>query len=106
MLIPKTVLSQLVTTGGNNPCYLAWCNHLEALAGREAGATVDWEAVRRQTIDQLRLELPNLYGSSLLFWLPVTAANFGFVPMHLRILWISTCSVLWGGFVSHVAHRG
>ena len=106
-LVPKVLFSQLVTTGGNNPCYLAWCNHLEAwAAGREAGTSIDWAKVRQQTVKQLRGELPNLYGSSMLFWLPVTAANFALLPDHLRILWVSSCSVLWGGFVSSVAHRG
>lgn len=103
-LVPKTILSQIVTTGGNNPAYLVWCNHVEAFATAN-GAGVDWAAVRKKTSEQLMRELPNLYGGSLLFWLPVTGANFALVPDHLRILWISSCSVLWGGFVSYVAHR-
>ena len=106
-LIPKTIVSQLVTTGGNNPCFLTWCNCAEAWADSlsSPAAAVDWTAVLNRTAVQLRRELPNLYGSSMLFWLPVTGANFALVPDHLRILWVSTCSVLWGGFVSFVAHR-
>ena len=74
MLVPKVICSQLITTGANNPCYLWWCNHIEAWAASAEGASVDWAAVRARTASQLRSELPNLYGSSMLFWLPVTAA--------------------------------
>ena len=101
-LIPKTLVSQLVTTGANNPLYFVWCNHIRALLD---GGAVDWEAVRARTLEQCRRELPNLYGKSMLFWLPVTALNYAVVPNHLKVLWISSCSVLWGGFVSHVANR-
>ena len=101
-LVPKVLLSQLVTTGANNPCYLSWCNSVEACLG---DAPVDWAAVRGKTLEQLRRELPNLYGSSMIFWLPVTGANYALIPDHLKILFVSSCSVLWGGFVSHVAHR-
>jgi len=76
-LIPKTLLSQLVTTGGNNPCYLAWCNHVEAWlnsASDADAARIDWAAVRQRTAEQCRETLPKLYGSSMLFWLPVTGA--------------------------------
>jgi protein Mpv17 len=101
-LLPKVVLSQLVTTGLNNPCYLAWCHHVQALLGE---LPPDWAAARAATAAQLQRELPHLYGTSMLLWLPVTAANYALVPDHLRVLWVSSCSVLWGGFVSHVAHR-
>ena len=103
ILIPKTILSQIVTTGVNNPVYLTWCNHMEAWSGAET--TVDWAAVRERTAAQITRELPNLYGFSMLFWLPVTSTNFALVPDHLRILFVSSCSVIWGGFVSYVAHK-
>lgn len=104
-LIPKTLVSQLVTTGANNPLYLAWCNHIRAMLDGGDASAVDWAGVRAQTAEQCRRELPNLYGTSMLFWLPVTATNYAVVPTHLKVLWISSCSVLWGGFVSHVANR-
>ena len=102
-LVPKTVLSQIVTTGLNNPCFLLWCHHMEALVSN--GLSQDWAAVRTRAIEHMRQSLPNLYGSSMLFWLPVTGANYALIPDHLKVLWVSSCSVLWGGFVSHVAHR-
>mmetsp|Transcript_14735 Transcript_14735/g.38076 ORF Transcript_14735/g.38076 Transcript_14735/m.38076 type:complete len:217 (+) Transcript_14735:35-685(+) len=104
-LVPKTLLSQIVTTGLNNPCYLVWCNHVEALLGGNQ-SPVNWAAVRDQTAKQLIDELPSLYGTSMIFWLPVTGANYALVPDYLKILWVSSASVAWGGFVSHVAHRG
>ena len=105
-LIPKVLCSQLVTTGCNNPAYLAWCNILEAWSSNtDAEAMVEWSDVLARTRDQLKRELPNLYGTSMLFWLPVTGINYALVPDHLRILWVSSVSVLWGAFVSYVAHR-
>ena len=121
-LVVKTVVSQLVTTGANNPCYLLWKNAAEAwvsaidwAAVRAGGGgersraqlqpPVDWAAVRAQTGAQLYRDLPNLYGSSMLFWLPVTGSTYMFVPDHLRVLWVSLASVLWGGYVSLVAHQ-
>ena len=55
--------------------------------------------------DQLRAELLNIYGYSLLYWLPVNALNYGLVPDHLRVLYVSCAGCVWGGFVSHVGHR-
>ena len=105
-LVPKVLISQLVTTGANNPIYLAWCHHVEAwLDSRDANEPTDWGAVRERYMAHMARELPNLYGTSMLFWLPVNYVNFAWVPYHLKILWISCCSVAWGGFVSHVAHR-
>lgn len=104
-LIPKVLCSQLVTTGCNNPCYLLWTNHVEAWCYAPEDSQVDWPSVRRKAIEQFWRELPTLYGSSMCFWLPSTACTYALVPDHLRIMWISSCSVLWGGFVSYVAHR-
>lgn len=102
-LVPKVLCSQIFTTGMTNPCFISWCNAFEELS--RTGAAADWAAVRARTVEQLRRELPHIYGSSMIFWLPVTSANYAFVPEHLRILWVSSCAVLWGGFVSFVAHR-
>lgn len=103
-LVPKVLLSQIVTTGLNNPFFLAWCHHIEAWV--DGGFAQDWSIVRSNTAAHALRALPNIYGSSMLFWLPVTTASYALVPDHLRVLWVSSCSVLWGGFVSHVAHRG
>ena len=104
-LVPKVLLSQIVTTGLNNPLFLCWCCHLEAWLQHDVQHDMDWAAVRQRTMAQIVREVPNLYGTSMLFWLPVTGANYALIPDHLRILWVSSCSVLWGGFVSHIAHR-
>lgn len=79
-LIPKTLLSQIVTTGGNNPCYLAWCNHLEAWLNATSDEVIDWAGIRQRTLEQCRETLPKLYGSSMLFWIPVTACSYAVVP--------------------------
>ena len=114
-LAAKVAFPQLVTTGLNNPCFIAWCAHAEALAlaarsggggGGGGGARVHWPAVRAATAERLRRELPGVYGLSMLFWLPVTAFALGRCPDHLRVLGISIASVWWGGFQPHVAHRG
>lgn len=103
-LVPKVIVSQICTTGVNNPAFFAWCEIAEAWINRGDGA-VNWGAVRESIVEKLRRELPHVYSSSLCFWMPVNAANYAFVPDHLRILWISTCSLAWSGYVSYVAHR-
>lgn len=99
-LVPKVILSQIVTTGANNPAYISWCNLFESV-----GTETELSAVMHHTAAQIRREVPLLYGSSLFYWMPVTAANYALVPDHLKILFVSTASVLWGGYVSFVAHR-
>ncbi len=79
-LIPKTLISQIITTGGNNPCYLAWCNHLEGWMSTPSDVAVDWAAIRQRTLEQCRTTLPKVYGSSMLFWIPVTACSYAVVP--------------------------
>jgi len=104
-LVPKVLLSQLVTTGLNNPGFLSWKNSVEAWVACAPGDEVDWARVRERTLAQCHEKLPTLYGVSMLFWLPITACNYALMPGHLRVLWVSTASVLWGAFVSYVAHR-
>lgn len=103
-LIPKVLISQLVTTGVNNPLYFSWCYHVEAWLHQSSGNTVDWVHVRAEATEHMRRELPGVYGKSMLYWLPVTSCNY-MLPDHLRILWVSSCACVWGAFVSYVAHR-
>lgn len=101
-MLRKVLTNQLIMTSINSPLYLLWSAHAEAwVAGR-----TDWAAVRAATLDQCVRELPGLIGASCVCWLPVNFVNFGFVPPHLKVPYMSAAGVCWGGYLSYVAHRG
>lgn len=41
-----------------------------------------------------------------IFWVPAAAVNFYLVPVHLRVLYMSACGMLWAGFLSYVSEKG
>lgn len=98
----QVIVNQIVVSNLNLPCYLAWCNHVEAWLDGRAG---DWAAVRAATLEQGARELPRMLANSFAIWLPINTINFVWVPVHLKIPYTSAISVLWGGYMSYVAHR-
>lgn len=100
-LARKVVVNQVVITSVNLTSYLGWCTYVEAYL---AGAT-NWAAVTAAGLGQARRELPRMIGNSFLLWVPVNTLNFAFVPPHLKVPYSSAVSVLWGGYLSFVAHR-
>ena len=34
------------------------------------------------------------------FWVPASAVNFKFIPLQFQVLYMSTCGLLWTGFLS------
>eukprot|EP00245_Coleochaete_scutata_P014324 TRINITY_DN6058_c0_g2_i1.p1 TRINITY_DN6058_c0_g2~~TRINITY_DN6058_c0_g2_i1.p1 ORF type:complete len:242 (+),score=31.21 TRINITY_DN6058_c0_g2_i1:129-854(+) len=53
-------------------------------------------------------ELPDKYRNDLLptlqdgwkFWIPASALNFGVVPLHARVAFMSTCAIFWNFYLS------
>jgi hypothetical protein len=56
---------------------------------------------------RLRDELPGIVGTSTLAWVPMNMLNFMFVPLHHRVLFMSSLNCVWAGWLSRqVNHSG
>ena len=99
----KLFVNQLVLTSLNTPCFMLWCAYVEAALDRPGAHP--WERVHEATAEQFAREVPGLIASSWAMWVPANAIQFRFVPRHLKIAYVSTLSVLWGAYISFVAHR-
>ena len=95
--ITKLALNQVALSCTLTPSFLIWSGTVEAPLH---GVAVDWA----QLGDRLRSELPTLLPTSFCFWLPFNSINFMVVPPHLRVAFISSVSVAWGGYLSFVSH--
>ena len=106
-VVTKVAVNQLVVTPINSATFIMWGKHLEAwVQCRTADRNVvDWKSVRADAAKQLKQEIVGLLLSSCAFWPVVNAVNFAYVPVHLRIAFMSSAAVIWGGWLSHVSHR-
>lgn len=93
----KLVVNQIVLTGSITPAYMLWSGIVEAPL---RGSEVDLAALSAR----LSSELPTLLPTSFCFWLPFHVVNFALIPAHLRVAFISSVSVAWGGYLSYVSH--
>ncbi|CAJ1455536.1 unnamed protein product [Effrenium voratum] len=98
----KTLCNQVVIAPFNSALFLTWSTALGSWIKSSEHST---SSVREKVTLKLKTEVPDLVKSSCGFWLPANAANFMFVPKHFRVLFMSSCAVLWGGYISFVAHR-
>nr|TKW19374.1 hypothetical protein SEVIR_4G016200v2 [Setaria viridis] len=44
-----------------------------------------------------------LYG--VRFWTPVSVVNFGMIPLHARVTFMSTCSIFWNFYLSNTMNK-
>ena len=95
--IRKLAVNQVVLSCTLTPAYMVWSGVVEAPL---KGAIVDWTALATR----LRTEFPTLIPTSFCFWLPFHTISFTFVPAHLRVAFITSVSVAWGGYLSFVSH--
>ncbi|KAL1519833.1 hypothetical protein AB1Y20_023338 [Prymnesium parvum] len=95
--IPKLAVNQVVLSGTITPGYLVWSGIVEAVL---RCGPVDWTHL----YSQLHEELPSLLPASIGFWLPFNTFNFMVMPAHLRVAFISSVAVAWGGYLSYVSH--
>lgn len=102
----KVITNQLAITPFNSLFFIVWSKAVGAAvtAGR-SGSPPDWTAVYAETETHLRRELPSLLVTSCAFWPFAHALNFRYLPLSLRIVFMSSCSVCWGGYLSFVTHR-
>jgi protein Mpv17 len=102
----KVLANQLIVTPVNSLSFITWAKTAGAAArAAREGRPLDWEGVRAHTEQHLRRELPGLIGSSCCFWPVAHGLNFALVPLSLRIVFMSACSVTWGAYLSFVTHR-
>lgn len=52
-----------------------------------------------QAISKRLLAVCRLYRSRLF------RIELRFMPQHLRVVFMSSCAVVWGGYISYVVHR-
>mmetsp|Transcript_43044 Transcript_43044/g.119037 ORF Transcript_43044/g.119037 Transcript_43044/m.119037 type:complete len:183 (-) Transcript_43044:73-621(-) len=97
----KVLINQAVLGPLNCALFLAWSNYAEAWVRKR---NVDWGTLHQNTLDRLQTEVPDLCIKAASLWVPVHTVTFGLVPAHFRILFTSMVSVLWGGYLSHVAN--
>ena len=95
----KLVINQTVSSCLLTPGFLMWSSTIEEVV-RGKGVLAGVERARK-TLQQDGLML---VAGSWCSWLPINALIFKFAPVHARIAWISSYSVLWLGYSSWVAH--
>ena len=39
------------------------------------------------------------------FWVPAASINFWFVPLPRQVLYMSTCSMFWTGYISYASNK-
>eukprot|EP00899_Mesostigma_viride_P028479 jgi/Mesvir1/8816/Mv02717-RA.1 len=39
------------------------------------------------------------------FWVPASMINFGLVPLHMRVIYMSTCAIVWNTYLSLVSMK-
>jgi len=105
----KVLVNQAVLGPLNCALFLGWSHCAQScLRGSsrsslsESGDVVE---VASEAIQRIRNEVPDLAVKAMGVWIPVHTITFRFVPPHLRILYTSSVSVLWGGYLSYIANR-
>mmetsp|Transcript_4319 Transcript_4319/g.12786 ORF Transcript_4319/g.12786 Transcript_4319/m.12786 type:complete len:180 (-) Transcript_4319:24-563(-) len=99
-MVPKALINQAVSSV-LLPCgFLTWSNGLPPLLdGLGVDAAMDAAATR------LARDYAHTATASFTTWLPANTFMFLFVPQSARVLYLSTLSIAWGGYISYVAHR-
>mmetsp|Transcript_50987 Transcript_50987/g.95435 ORF Transcript_50987/g.95435 Transcript_50987/m.95435 type:complete len:182 (-) Transcript_50987:253-798(-) len=105
-VVRKALTNQMAVAPFNSLFFLTWCTVVESLIqGGRAGCAPSMQSVWDKVASKATAEIPQLVLSSNCFWLPANAVNFMFMPQHFRVLFMSSCAVVWGAYVSYVVHR-
>ena len=86
-VMAKTLLDSLVWTPTFHSIFYTWMAVTEGMSLREACART-WRM------------LPTTVPASWVFWMPVQAVNFWFVPVHLRVTLVNVISAGWSAVMS------
>merc|ERR1711904_580941 len=98
--LKKILLNQIVSSCLLSPGFLAW-KHCVSTMLQGHGPERAWA----ETVQALRRDGPQVVGTSFCVWLPVNTYAFAYVPMEMRVAYVSCFSVIWNGFLSFMAHR-
>lgn len=102
-VLKKALFNQALTSPPNNAGYIAWCTYWLVPPPSHAANV----PVSERVWARLRDELPGIVGTSALAWVPMNILNFMFVPLHHRVLFMSSVNCVWAGWLSHqVNHDG
>mmetsp|Transcript_83720 Transcript_83720/g.240636 ORF Transcript_83720/g.240636 Transcript_83720/m.240636 type:complete len:218 (+) Transcript_83720:72-725(+) len=105
----KVLVNQAVLGPLNCALFLGWSHCAQALirscaAADLATAASDFATAASEAVDRIQAEVPDLATKAMCVWIPVHTITFRFVPAPYRILYTSSISVLWGGYLSYVAN--
>jgi len=104
----KVLVNQAVLGPLNCALFLGWSHcAMSCLRGRSQSSCEEpgMSAVASEAVQRIQTEVPDLAVKAMGVWIPVHTITFRFVPPHLRILYTSSVSVLWGGYLSYIANR-
>lgn len=89
--ITKTLLDQGIFAPAETSSFMAWTHFAEGH--------------QHSLQSKLQEDFLKTLWASYLFWGPVCLVEFMFVPYPLRVLYISTTSVIWDTFLSYASHN-
>mmetsp|Transcript_131500 Transcript_131500/g.327966 ORF Transcript_131500/g.327966 Transcript_131500/m.327966 type:complete len:190 (-) Transcript_131500:128-697(-) len=103
----KVLVNQAVLGPLNCALFLGWSHCAQACVQSYIANTeeADLGSVAAEAMDRIQTEVPDLALKAMGVWIPVHTITFRFVPAHLRILYTSTVSVMWGGYLSYIANK-
>jgi hypothetical protein len=107
-VLRKTITNQVLWGTANSVLFMCCSKVFEAWLGggpRNQDGEADWETLENQISRKITCEVPGLLVLASGFWMPANYCNFMFVPPQFRIVYASTLGIMWGGFLSYVAHR-
>lgn len=98
----KVLVNQAVLGPLNCALFLGWSHCAQACIQRGLPSVTD---AAPGAVERIQSEVPDLATKAMCVWIPVHSITFRFVPAHYRILYTSSVSVLWGGYLSYVANK-
>ena len=101
-VMKKVVLNQCVVSLPINAGYLSYTTAVEQFL---SPGKFDPAAIHKRLTTQLSEDVPKLFVSSNLLWIPVNSLNFLFVPPTFRVLPTIFCSTGWSTYLSLTAHK-
>ena len=104
-LLQRIIVNQLVCSPVLPIFFLVWSGFMYGALTSRLSNSAGRREVASQTWRRLQTDFVPMVGTSFCVWLPANAFSFAFVPVDLRIAFMSCVSCGWGGYLSYMAHR-